>query len=178
MRQLDAGQMPEQHAVGVQCALRVSRGAGGVDDDRRVIRPGVDGGESIGGLRQGCGEIDMASGPAVFADDVDAIECGEQVANACDLFGARQIRHHAAGAAVRQAEPQGLLAEQHEERDRDQPGLERRHMRHRRLRHLRQQDRQPVAAAKAMRAEHVGEAVRRPFEIVELCSLTAPVSET
>ena len=37
MRQLDAGQMAEQHAMRVQRALRLAGGAGGVDHHRRIV---------------------------------------------------------------------------------------------------------------------------------------------
>ena len=42
VRHLDAGQVPEQHAVRMQDPLGLAGGAGGVDDDRRIVGGGVD----------------------------------------------------------------------------------------------------------------------------------------
>ena len=45
---LDIGQMAEQHAMGVQRAFRISRRAGGVDDDGGIVGGGIDRGEFLG----------------------------------------------------------------------------------------------------------------------------------
>ena len=45
---LHAGQVTEEHAVGVQHALRLAGRAGGVDDDGRVVGGGVDRLEAVG----------------------------------------------------------------------------------------------------------------------------------
>jgi len=42
MHHLDIGHMAEQHAMRVQRAFRVTRGARGVDDDRWIVRRCID----------------------------------------------------------------------------------------------------------------------------------------
>ena len=42
VRELHAGKMPQDHAVGVQCALRRAGSAGCIDEERRVIGSGRD----------------------------------------------------------------------------------------------------------------------------------------
>jgi hypothetical protein len=47
LRHLNAGQMAEQDAMGMQRALRLTRGAGGLDDHGRVVGERVGGGEAV-----------------------------------------------------------------------------------------------------------------------------------
>ena len=57
MRQLDAGQMAEQHAMGVQRALRRPGGAGGIDHHRRIVGVVATGREIGGRAREHCVKI-------------------------------------------------------------------------------------------------------------------------
>src|SRR5262249_35431350 len=72
LRQLHARQMAEQDAVGVQRTLRLSRRAGGVDDQGGVLGACVAWGERVGGLGELGAEVEMAGTDAL--DDEDAPE--------------------------------------------------------------------------------------------------------
>ena len=89
------------------------------------------------------------------------------MAERLQLLGAGLIGDNAACAAVGQAELQRLRPEQGEQWYRDQTGLERRKMGDRGLRHLRQQDRQPVATRKSMGDQRIGEPIGLLAEVVE-----------
>jgi len=52
VRQLHAGQMPEQHAMRMERALRLSGRAGGIDDQRRIFGSGIRGRECVTGAFQ------------------------------------------------------------------------------------------------------------------------------
>ena len=77
VRVLDAREVTEQGAVGVERALRLAGGAAGVDDQRRIFGAGVDDLESIGRLRSQSVQIEGA-----FRFSVDAehrLQVGQRI---------------------------------------------------------------------------------------------------
>src|SRR5690606_19222474 len=54
MRQLDSGEMPEKYAMAVQGAFWISSRAGGIDDDRWVVRGAIWPLKAVAGLLQKC----------------------------------------------------------------------------------------------------------------------------
>ena len=68
VRMLDAGQMSEEHAVRVQGSLGLAGGAGGVDDDGRVLGSGVDGLEASGGTLERGVEIESSRDSSIGAE--------------------------------------------------------------------------------------------------------------
>ena len=74
---LDIGQMAEQHAMGVQRALRVARGARGVDDDGGIVGRGIDGSEVGRGGLERRPERFGARG-RIVADEIDILSSGSR----------------------------------------------------------------------------------------------------
>ncbi len=149
--------------MGVERAFRVSRGSRRIDDDRGIVRRGVERGEIRAGPHQFGVEVDTAAA----GNGKHRRQIGQAVADRRELGDAGLVGDDGLGAAVRQAERQRILAEEGEERHRDEARLPRRDMGDRRLRRLRQQDREPVATPQAMGAQHVGEAVRELADVGE-----------
>ncbi len=158
VRHLHARQVAQQHAVGVERSFRVSRGARCVDDDRGIVRRRVERREIRASADQLGMKVDGAG--AAAGNGEHRGEVGQAVADRRELGDADLVGDDGLGAAVRQAEFERILAEEGEERHRDQARLPRRDMGDPRLRRLRQKDREPVAAPQAMGAQHIGEAVR------------------
>ena len=152
MRQLDAGKMTEQNAMGVQRALGLAGGAGGVDHHRRIVGGGIDRREIRRGARQ---QIRKA-----VVDRNDAGELRHLSANAVELGEALRVGDERLGAGILQAIAQRIRAEQHRDRQRDRAELVDRDMGGGDFRRLRQHDGDAVAARNAVRAQHVGEPVR------------------
>src|SRR5262245_60696053 len=103
--------MTEQHAVGMQRTLRISGGAGGEDDDGRIIRAGWYVGELRRCAFDGLPERPCAGGWST-AGDIDALEIGQPVANAGQFLKADGIRHDSLSTAVGETEFERILAKQ------------------------------------------------------------------
>ena len=78
VRQLHPRQVPKEHAMGVQRALGLAGGAGGVDDEGRVVDAGRARGERVGGALEARPEQRMAAAVAtvVVIDDEYCREVG------------------------------------------------------------------------------------------------------
>ena len=151
MRQLDARQVPEQDAMGMQRALRLAGGAGGVDHHRRIVGRGIDRREIGRGARQQIGKA--------IVDRHDAGKFRHLAAHAVELGEPLRVGDERLGAGILQAVGQRIGAEQDGDRQRDGAELVDRDMRGGDFRHLRQHDGDAVAARDAMRAQHIGEPV-------------------
>ncbi len=77
---LDIGQMAEHHAMRMQRALRVSRGARGVDDQGGIVGRGIDGGK-VRGRRLQRGPERFCAGMRGIADDIDMFQFRQPVAD-------------------------------------------------------------------------------------------------
>ena len=129
MADLDPRQMAGQHPVAVQRPLGRAGGARGVDQHRRILGPGVAGGERAVIKRQRLGhDLHAAAGQP----DPQRV-------------GAGRVGNHQPHPGVNQPGDQRIGAEQGEQRDRDRPQLPDRDMRRRRPRALRAQHPDPVA---------------------------------
>ena len=144
--------------MGVQRALRLAGGAGGVDHHRRIVGGGVDRREIGRGARQQVGESSPAPSPAPSSDSTQA-ELRHLAANLVELGEALRVGDQRLGAGILQPVGQRIGPEQHRERQRDGAELVDRDMGGGDFRRLRQQDRDAVAARDAMRAQHIGEPV-------------------
>ena len=165
MRQLHTRQMPKQHPMPMKRPLRTARGAGGIDNDRGIVRPGIDRRKHIGRPRQ---RVLKTDGPLRRAIDAEhQFQTRQPIAQRRHLCIARNVGHQHPGAAVAQPVFQRFGPEQGEQRDRDQPRLEAGDMGDRRLRRLRQQHGQPITALKPMRHQHIAEPVGQPPHLRE-----------
>ena len=77
---LDIRQMAEHHAMGVQRALRISRGARGVDDHRGIVGRGIDGGKFRRRRLERRPER-FGAGRRAVADDIDVRQVRQPVAD-------------------------------------------------------------------------------------------------
>ena len=144
MRHFDAGQMPEQHAVAVQCALRLSGGAGGEDHQRGIVR-------RCGGRRKLIGRAGdrLMKAERAIARSVDREhqrEVRQVAADLAKLAEPLRVGDDRLHAGVLQAIAQRIDTEEDRERHRDRAELVDRNVPGRGLRRLRQQHRDPVAA--------------------------------
>ena len=162
MRQLDARQMAEQHAVAVQRALGRPGGAGRVDHHRRIVRPGCDRREGRGSPRDRLGETACAVVRSVGREH--EAKLGKVFADLGDLRRALGVGHHRLGAGILQPVGQSIDAEQHRERQRDGAELVDGDVGDDDFRHLRQENRDAVAARDAVGRERVGKPVRALLE--------------
>ena len=173
MRQLDAGQVADQHAMRVQRAFGLAGGAGGVDHHRRIVGGGIDGRELRRRPRQQFGK---AAGAVAFAvDRQHAVKIRHFAANAVELGEPLRVGQQRPGAGILQAIGQRIRAEQHGDRQGDGAELVDRDMRGRHFRRLRQHDGDAVAALDALRAQHVGETIGGFAQGAEADGLFAPV---
>ncbi len=157
--------MAQQHAVGVQRALRVAGGAGGVDHHRRIVGRRVGGLEAI--ARQGQ-QIFIAVGVRRFALDGDPVaQVGDLVAHGIHRRQPLGRADQGDRRAVGQAVGEGVRPEQGEQRDRDRAQLVDGEMRLRRLEALRQQDADPVAGLNPQAHKRVRQAVGARTQILE-----------
>ena len=97
----------------------------------------------------------------VLADDVDVFQIRHAVADARELFQPALVGDDRLRLRVGQAKLQRVLAEQREQRHRDEAGAERGEMHHRQFDRLRQEHGDAVAALQAVRLQHIGEAIRQ-----------------
>ena len=79
---------------------------------------------------------------------VDVLQIRQPVADSGELLPSGLVGDDGLGAGIRQAEFQRVLAEQREQRHRNQPGPKSRQMHDRQFQRLRQEHRDPVAARK------------------------------
>ena len=88
---LDIGQMAEHHAMGMQRAFRISRGARGVDDHGGIVGRGIAGGE----FRR-CGvqrrPERLCAGRRAIADDVDVFQAPAAGRGSLPVFPSRSRR--------------------------------------------------------------------------------------
>ncbi len=155
---LDSGEVPEQDPVRVQRSFRLPRGARGVDDEGGILGGGGHRLEAARGAIERGRQIDRPLAGAIDAED--QAQVGQALPQPLDLGQLLPIGDDRARSAILESELQRLLAEQLEERDRDEPGLVDRHVGDRGLLALREEDRDAVAARKPVRDEHVGQPVR------------------
>ena len=157
VRQLDAGQVPDQDAMGVQRAFGLAGGARRVDHHRRIVGGRFDGGEIGRGPRQQIGKAPGAIAGAV--DRQHARELRRLAADAGELGKTLRVGQQRLRAGILQAVGQRIGAEQHRDRQRHGAEFVDRDMGGHDFRRLRQQDGDAVAARDAMRAQHIGEPV-------------------
>ena len=124
---------------------------------------GLDRREAVGGLRQLDIEVEMAGS----ADDEDAPELGQGVADRLDLAEVLAIGDQRRRAAVLEPVLQRVRPELREQRQRDRAHLVDGEMRDHGLRPLRQQDSDPFLLPDAVATQHVGEPVRAALQLVE-----------
>ena len=165
MRVLDSGQVAEQHPMRVQGTLGLARRARGVDEDGRLFRVSVHRLEAIRCALDGSVQIDGPIRGTVGAED--QLQCRQPVAQPPDLRGTFGVGDDGAGFAVLQAELERLLAEEREERDRDEAGFVRGYVDDGRFVPLGQQDGDAVASLDALGAKQVGEPVREADDVPE-----------
>ena len=121
VRHLDAGQVTEQHAMGMQRALRRPGGAGGVDHHRRIVRRGRDRREVGRSARDGLVRDRARPRPARRST---APARGRQVAaDLGELGEPRRVGDDGLRAGVLQPVAQRVDAEQDRERHRDRAEL-------------------------------------------------------
>ena len=159
VRHLDAGIMPEQHAMGMQRALGRPGGARGVDHHGGIVGRRVFRHEIRRGTRQRVAHTDGALASAVGRHDQR-----RQRRNLGELGKTLRIGDERAGVGIVQAIADGVDAEQRRERQRDGAELVDGDMERRHLGHLRQQDGDAIPARHAVGAQHVGEAVGGVFQ--------------
>ena len=162
VRELEAGEVAEQAAMGVQRTLGRSRGARGVDEQGRIVGAGVGRSE---GVARGAHQIPEAAGLVVAGHDV--LEIVEAGSDGLDQVAARDIGHQHAGAAVGEPVRERVGAEQHRERQRHRPELVERDVGDGGLDALGQDDPDPVATPDTESGERVGEAVAEALQIRE-----------
>ena len=170
VRQLHPGQVPEQHAVGMQRALRLSGGARRVDDQRRVVLCRIGRREMVAGALQGRPEQPVS--PAIAVDHQDCRELRQAARHLREVFA---VGNEGPGAAVGEAMLERVGAELDKEGHRHGAQLVDRQMRDRGLRPLRQEDPDPVAGPDAEPGQRVGAAVREALQIVKAETLDRAV---
>ena len=156
VREFDAGEMAEQHAVRVQRALGRAGSAGGVDHQRGVIGAGTRRREIAGGARQRGVKVFRAARGAVEREH--EIEAERRVAG--ELRQSLRVGDQRARAGILEPIGDRVDAEQHCQRQRNCAELVDGDVAHCDGRPLRQQDRDPIAAPNAAGRERVGEPVR------------------
>ncbi len=174
LRKLDARQVTQQHAMGMQRALGRARRARGKDDHRRIIRRRDDGRESIRRPLERRREIPRA-GLAVAAHHQHDLEIGQTIADRQHLRQIGGIGHQRARRRILQPVFERFFAEQNEQRNGDHPGLVGGDVRHRRLRRLLEQDGDAIAALAAEAGERVGEPIRLPPDLLEAVPADRPI---
>ena len=157
MRHFHARQMPGQHAMAVQRAFRLARGARRVDHHRRRVGRGRLRREIGGRLCDRRVEIERAVGRAV--DRHNAFQARNVFADLTELRQTLRIGDQRDGAGILQAIGNRIRPEQQRGRQRDRRELVDRDMRGGDFRHLRQENCDAVAAFHALRAQHIGEAI-------------------
>ena len=163
---LDIRQMAEHHAMRVQRALWISRGARGVDDQGGIVGRGIDG-RKIRRCRLRATTRTAWCRPAPVADDVEFFSSGSRSRIFASFSQPALVGDDGLGVGIRQAEFQRVLAEQREQRHRDHAGTKRRQMRDRQFQRLRQEHRDAVAAHKAVGLQHIGKTARQLAHLVE-----------
>ena len=162
VRQLESGEVAEQAPVGVQRALRRTRGARGVDEQGGIVGAGVGRGARVA---RGADEIPEAAGLAVARHDVfQVVEIGS---DGLDDVAARSVGDERARAAVGEPEGECVGTEQHRERQRHRPELVDRDVRDRGLDALGQDDSHPIPAPDAEPRECVGEPIAQTLQLRE-----------
>ena len=155
LRQRHARQVPRQHPVAVQRALGRAGGAGGVDEQGRVVGPRIDRLEAVGG------PLDHV--PEVLRDhgrERRQVERG-------NLPAAFRVGDERLRAGMAEPVGQRFLAEKREERQRHRAELVGGEMGKPGLDALPQQHRHPVAAPDARGGERVGQPAGEPRELPE-----------
>jgi hypothetical protein len=152
--------MAEQYAVRMQRTLGLAGGAGGVDDDRRVVRRGVGRLERRRLIREFRREIAAARSKAVDAEHM--LEIGQMAADLSKLCGAVAVGDRDLCRGIGQPVLQRLRPEQGEQRHRNGAHLVGSDVRDGGLRRLRQQDRDAVT----MRDPHLPIEISKPVRPV------------
>ena len=146
--------------MGVKCAFRVSGRARRVNDDRRIVRTGRDGRKILRSVLDRLPER-FRAGMNRAAGDIDVLQMRQTIADLRQLVPAALVGDDGLGAAVGKPELQRVLAEQREQRHRDQAGAERRQMCDRQLHRLREEHADAVAAHETIGLQRIGEAARQ-----------------
>ena len=162
----DAGHVAEQEPMGVERALGWAGRARRVDDDRRVVGQRVNGRERGRGGAELAGVVERPVDPATVDHD-DRAQVGQALADLGHLGPVRRVGDERDGARIGQPVLDGLRAEQHEQRDGDEPGAVGRDVGDARLRRLGQEDRDPIARDEAVPGQDVRQPVRRPPDVLE-----------
>ena len=76
MRELHAGDVSEENAVGMERAFGFPRCAGGIDDEGWILARGVNRGEIRGGPFERCPEVRVGAAFAVNDEDVPKLREG------------------------------------------------------------------------------------------------------
>ena len=158
VRHLDTRHVAEQHAMRVQRALGLAGGAGGEDHQRGIVRRGVGRRELVGRARDRLVQAERALARSVDREHQRKLR--QRGARLGQLRQPLRVGDDGLHAGVLQPVGQRIDAEQNRQRHRDRAHLVDRDMPGGRLRRLRQQHRDAVAARDAVRGERVGEPVR------------------
>ena len=165
MRHFHARQVPGQHTMAVQRAFRLARRAGRIDHHRRRIRRRRLRREIGRGPRDRRIEIERAVRSTVDRDHTFQIR--NVFSNLRDLRQALCIGDQRHRAGILQPVGDRVRTEEERRRQRDRRKLVDRDMRGGDLRHLRQENRNAVAALDALRAQHIRQAVGRLLQPAE-----------
>ena len=166
VRELDARQMAQQRAVGVQRALGRARGPGGVDEQRGVVGARRRGHEPLIAARQ---QVVEAVGPAVPAGGGhhNVPQRRQAFQYRLDPGQCVVVHDHETGAAVTQPVFEGVWTEQAGHRNGYGAQLVRREVGHGSFGPLRQDDSDPVASSYAEPRQGVGQPVAQAPELPE-----------
>ena len=147
----------------VERALGRTRGARGVDDHRRIVGRGVDRRRTVGPLGEQLPEGPLARRPA--GDDL--LQVRQAFTHRRDALATTLVGDDDLGPAVAEPVLERFWTEQHREWYRDRADLVGRHVGDRRLRALREDDRDAVARGDPDTAQRVAQAVGQAAQVAE-----------
>ena len=161
--------MAEQDLVAVEGALRRSGGAGGEDHQRRVVGPGVDGGEFAGVAGDDGVEVFRVACRAVGAQD--RLEVRQRAADRVELGEAGGVGDDRLRPGAGEAVAERVVAEEGGKRNRDRAELVGGEVGEGGRDRLGQQHRDPVAALQAPCCECMCERVGALLQLAIGCRI-------
>ena len=155
------GQVANQRPVGNQCPFGITRGTAGVDQDRRLVRPGVDRRKGAAGTFQQRHQvfIRIFAGIGNWPDTHHTAQIRAAVARRLQSRQGTHIAQRQHCFAVLQAVFQRFGAKEHRKRHGNRPHLQNRHIGHCRLETLVHHNGHPVTAPYAQIGQGVGKAI-------------------
>jgi hypothetical protein len=158
VEELDPRHMSKYDTMGVESSLGRTRGAGGVNDQSRIISLCSDRLEVRGPLLNRSPEVEDVFAGLPFDND-DNLQFGELVPDLEDLIDVGPVRNDRFGFAVPQAVFQSIRAEKGKQGDGDSSDLVDGNVRDGGFRTLGQEDPDTVSAIKTMGLQGIGEPV-------------------